>query len=56
MPSVRLFCLGQGYHLPPANQREAWRDVEVIERDVEHYDGGLFDRLLSGEEDVWTKP
>lgn len=41
---------------PPANQREAWRDVEVIERDVEHYDGGLFDRLLSGEEDVWTKP
>lgn len=41
---------------PPANQREAWRDVEVIERDVEHYDGGLFDRLLSGEEAVWTKP
>ena len=41
---------------PPANQREAWRDVEVIGRDVEHYDGGLFDRLLSGEEDVWTKP
>lgn len=41
---------------PPANQCEAWRDMEVIERDVEHYDGGLFDRLLSGEEDVWTKP
>ena len=40
---------------PPANQREAWRDIEVIERDVEHYDEELFDRLLSGEEEAWTR-
>ena len=40
---------------PPDNQREAWRDIEVIERDVEHYDEELFNRLLSGEEEAWTK-
>ena len=40
---------------PPANQREAWRGTAVIEKDVAHYGGALFDRLLSGEEAVWTR-
>ena len=40
---------------PPANQRNAWQGVEILEKAVEHYDGALFDRLLSGEEDVWTR-
>ena len=40
---------------PPANQCEAWKGVEVEERETEHYDGSLFDRLLSGEDEVWTR-
>lgn len=40
---------------PPASQRVAWQGVETVEREVEHYDGALFGRLLAGEEDVWTR-
>lgn len=41
---------------PVEAQLLAWMQVSVQELEVEHYDGELFDRLLEGDEDLWTKP
>lgn len=40
---------------PIENQRRAWMDTATEERDVAHYDDRLFDALIAGEEDVWTR-
>lgn len=39
----------------PANQRAAWTDTEVMEVEAEHYDTALFDRLLEGKGEEWTR-
>lgn len=39
----------------PANQRAAWTGTEVMEVEAEHYDTALFDRLLEGKGDEWTR-
>lgn len=40
---------------PATNQRAAWLGIPIEERDVEHYDPTLFDRLLNGEEAAWIR-
>lgn len=40
---------------PPANQYKAWEHIPVYEVDCDHYDAGLFDRLIDGKEEVWIK-
>lgn len=39
----------------PANQRAAWTGTEVMEVEAEHYDTVLFDRLLEGKGEEWTR-
>ena len=39
----------------PANQRTAWTGTEVMEMEAEHYDTVLFDRLLEGKGEEWTR-
>ena len=39
----------------PANQRAAWKGTEVMEMEAEHYDTALFDRLLEGKGEEWTR-
>ena len=39
----------------PANQRAAWTGTEVMEVEAEHYDTALFDRLLEGKGEEWTR-
>ena len=39
----------------PANQRAAWKGTEVMEIEAEHYDTALFDRLLEGKGEEWTR-
>ena len=39
----------------PANQRAAWTGTEVMEMEAEHYDTVLFDRLLEGKGEEWTR-
>lgn len=41
---------------PPVNQYRAWGDTPVCEVDCDHYDAGLFDGLIGGREEIWTKP
>ena len=39
----------------PANQRAAWTGTEVMEVEAEHYDTVLFDHLLEGKGEEWTR-
>lgn len=41
---------------PPAAQCRAWEQrAAVVTVEAEHYDAGVFNRLLIGEEELWTK-
>lgn len=49
-----IICLCDKIFIP-TNQRAAWKGTEVMEMEAEHYDTALFDRLLEGKGEEWTR-